>query len=112
VVLAAAIRVRAARLVARVPQEAMAHYILGRWHLGMPRVLGGGARRAIGHFQAAHRLSPQDTRYAIGLAEALTAAGRQSEAEPLLQAVLAAEGRTDRDARRATRARGLQAAAA
>lgn len=56
------------------PEHAFAHYLLGRWQLVVPGVLGGGPRRACRTFEAAAGLAaPGDTRALTGLAQACQA---------------------------------------
>ena len=70
------------------PTEFTAHYVLGRWHLGVPRILGGDLTAAEVHFRAAAAVSPTgETRALVGLGDVLEAQGRVDEAA---QTILAA----------------------
>jgi hypothetical protein len=89
----------------------MARYLLGRWYLSMPRALGGGADAAAVHLGRATAAAPQaDTRYLMGFAEALVAAGRPAEAASSLTAVIERTPLGGRGNRRVQRAEALLAA--
>jgi RND superfamily putative drug exporter len=100
---------RAQRVLDRDPDNAMAHYVLGRWHLRMPRLVGGRRSLAVTHLQRAAELGGDDTRFATGLAEALVAAGRVEEARAALTAVIEQSGASPRERRRAERAEAMRA---
>ncbi|MEV5665266.1 lysophospholipid acyltransferase family protein [Streptomyces flaveolus] len=86
------------------PDHLMARYLLGRWHLLMPRALGGRRRQALEHLRHAARLGAHDTRYPMAYAEALIAVGRDDEAAPHLRHILAAPAPDARTADRRRRA--------
>jgi 1-acyl-sn-glycerol-3-phosphate acyltransferase len=105
-VLAYPLRRRALRLLRRNPEHAMANYLAGRWHLTMPRALGGRPEIGVEHLRRATiGAPPSDTRYAMGLAEALVAAGCPGEALTPLAEVIEQTPSTDRGQRRVQRAR-------
>lgn len=83
------IRWRAQAILAKQPDQREANYILGRWHLKIPRFLGGNPEHAITHFAAAVRRSaPSDTRALAGLAEAQFAMGLAQETKLTLKTVI------------------------
>ena len=87
----------------------MANYLLGRWHLTMPRVLGGRSSDAVRHLTFAAKNAPRgDTQYAMGQAEALLAAGRHAEARTALDDVVAHTPASERGTRRIVRAEVLR----
>ncbi|MDQ1131043.1 lysophospholipid acyltransferase family protein [Microbacterium sp. SORGH_AS_0888] len=93
------IRVRAERILRQSPNESVAHYILGRWHLSVPRALGSKVERSIFHFEAATASANRgDTRALSGLADAYLAANDPTSAVASLRRVLA---ETDQAAPRA-----------
>ncbi|WP_408650893.1 1-acyl-sn-glycerol-3-phosphate acyltransferase [Jatrophihabitans sp.] len=102
------VRHRALALLRRNPEHPMANYLVGRWHLSMPRALGGRPETGAEHLGRATVAAPQaDTRYAMGLAEALVAAGRPADAMQPLITVIERTPRTDRGHRRVQRAEAL-----
>ncbi len=77
-------------MLERVPDHKDAHYLMGRWHLGSPGLLGASKAAAIEHFAASDASSPSgDTRAVAALAEAFAAAGRHREAHEAHRRVLA-----------------------
>jgi 1-acyl-sn-glycerol-3-phosphate acyltransferase len=86
------------------PDHLMARYLLGRWHLLMPRALGGRRPQALEHLRHAARLGAHDTRYPMAYAEALIAEGRDDEAALYLRGILAAPAPDARTADRRRRA--------
>ncbi|MEU5535602.1 1-acyl-sn-glycerol-3-phosphate acyltransferase [Streptomyces sp. NPDC020362] len=86
------LRSRAKRVLRKEPDNAMAHYVLGRWYLGTPTVLGGNNQSAVTYFRQAVcqavAKDSTDTRFHIGLAEALIAVGRVRDADDVLTPVL------------------------
>lgn len=100
---------RAQRVLERDPDNAMAHYVLGRWHLQMPRLVGGRRSLAVEHLQRASELASGDTRFASGLAEALMATGRVADARDALSAVIEQSGPSPRERRRVERASAMRA---
>ncbi len=102
------VRRRGLRLLRRDPGHPMANYLVGRWYLSMPRVLGGRPALGAQHFaRAVIDAPPEDTRYSMALAEALVADGRPAEAVPPLRAVLTHSGPGERTDRRRERARTM-----
>lgn len=109
--LAYPVRRRTVRLLRRDPEHAMANYLVGRWHLSMPRAFGGRPETAVAHLARATATAPRsDTRYAMGLAEALVAAGHPGEAARPLAAVIEHTPSTERGYRRVQRAQALLSA--
>jgi 1-acyl-sn-glycerol-3-phosphate acyltransferase len=105
------IRRKGLRLLQPAPQHPMANYLVGRWHLGMPRVLGGRSCQAVEHFGRAAGSAPAaDTRYAMGLAEALIADGRPDEAVVPLTTVFTQTPATQRGQGRIQRAGAMLSA--
>ena len=102
------VRAKARRVLRRDPDHLMAHYLMGRWHLQAPALLGGRTARAVAHFAIAERLGGTDSRYAMGHAEALQAAGRSEEALAALARVIAAPAPDPRTRHRSERARALR----
>jgi 1-acyl-sn-glycerol-3-phosphate acyltransferase len=99
----------ARKTVRRDPAASMGHYLLGRWHLTVPRLLGGRRDVAVAHLAEAARTSPpSDTRYAMGYAEALLAAERSVEATEQLDVVIARTPSEGRGAARVARAQLLR----
>jgi 1-acyl-sn-glycerol-3-phosphate acyltransferase len=86
------------------PDHLMARYLLGRWHLLMPRVLGGDREEALRNLRHAARIGAHDTRYAMAYAEALITVGRHSEAAGQLRDVIDAPAPDPRTADRRRRA--------
>jgi 1-acyl-sn-glycerol-3-phosphate acyltransferase len=110
-VLAYPVRRRALRLLRRNPEHPMANYLVGRWHLTMPRSLGGRPETGVEHLSRATATAPRsDTRFAMGLAEALVAAGHPDEAVTPLALVIEHTPPTDRGYRRVQRAQALLSA--
>jgi len=103
------VRTRAARALRRDPDHLMARYLLGRWHLLAPAVLGGRTAEAVRHLAHAEQLADHDTRYAMAHAEALQTAGRFGEAISALERVIAAPAADLRTRRRRERATTLRA---
>jgi len=89
------------------PRHRVANYLLGRWHLGMPALLGGSARRAVDAFTVSAAASdPDDVRALVGLADAHAALGDHETAASILRAAAAAPVlRGTRGAERAERLR-------
>ncbi|WP_369045353.1 lysophospholipid acyltransferase family protein [Sinomonas sp. P10A9] len=84
------VRRGAEHVLTSVPTHKDAHYLMGRWHLGSPGLLGGSTSAAIQHFQASDASSPEgDTRAVAALGDALAAAGRDAEAGEAYRRVLA-----------------------
>jgi 1-acyl-sn-glycerol-3-phosphate acyltransferase len=86
------------------PDHLMARYLLGRWHLLMPRVLGGDREEALRNLRHAARIGAHDTRYAMAYAEALITVGRHPEAAGQLRDVIDAPAPDPRTADRRRRA--------
>ncbi|WP_271319871.1 tetratricopeptide repeat protein [Streptomyces lienomycini] len=84
----------------RDPDHLMANYLLGRWHLSAPRLLGGRRDTAVVHLERAERLGRGDTRYVLGHAEALLAADRPADALSALERVIEAPADQPRTQRR------------
>jgi len=90
---AARVRRMAERVLAVDPDEFTANYVLGRWHLGAPGLLGGRLDRAEAHFRrAAAAAPPGESRALVGLGEALEAQGNIAEARTSFAAAIAATG--------------------
>lgn len=70
------------------PDHLMGHYLMGRWHLMVPRLLGGRTEQGLAHLRQAARIGADDTRFPMAYAEALMATDRGTEAIPLLRGVL------------------------
>lgn len=69
-VLALKVKAQAGRVLRANPMQRDANYLMGRWHLSIPRFLGGDPNRAIDHFIRAQESSrPGDTRALAGLAD-------------------------------------------
>ncbi|MHB9864599.1 1-acyl-sn-glycerol-3-phosphate acyltransferase [Streptomyces sp. YIM S03343] len=103
-VLLAGLRKETETVLEHHPDHLMARYLLGRWHLLMPRVLGGDRREALRHLQHAARTGAHDTRYPMAYAEALITAGRRTEAAGQLRDVIDAPAPDPRTAERRRRA--------
>lgn len=86
------------------PDHLMAHYLLGRWHLMTPRLLGGRRDLGLAHLRDAASIGAGDTRFPMAYAEALMAAGRTEEAAVHLRSVLSAPAPDRRTADRRSRA--------
>lgn len=98
------------RELPRHGDDPMAHYLQARWHLGMPRALGGDPDQALQSFRAAAALAPAtDTRYLMGVAEAAARAGNHDEAGHALAAVVRQTPRTGRGEERVARAERMLA---
>jgi hypothetical protein len=82
------------------PNHLMANYLLGRWHLSAPGLLGGRRYLAVAHLKAAERLGRGDTRYVLGHAEALLAVDRPTAALSALERVIEAPADHPRTERR------------
>lgn len=102
---------RAAETVLQLdPDEYLAHYVLGRWYLGVPRVLGGSSAMAEQHFRAAVAVAPpDDSRALAGLADALQEQGRTAEAARSIDAAIAVTATAADHPRAAPRAARLRA---
>ncbi|WP_100448864.1 lysophospholipid acyltransferase family protein [Glycomyces xiaoerkulensis] len=107
---ALALRGRLERAATELPTEPMAHYLLGRWHLTAPGLLGGSPDRAARHLAEAVHLDGGDTRYTMARAEALRRVGREREALDDVESVLDAPAADERGERRRRRAAELRAA--
>jgi 1-acyl-sn-glycerol-3-phosphate acyltransferase len=105
-----AVRRGARRVLRRNPENLMANYVMGRWHLSVPALLGGRRERAVHHLALAEALGEGDTRYAMAHAEALLAVGRPESAAAAFDRVIAQPSATTRAANR--RARALEQRAA
>ncbi|WFE28843.1 lysophospholipid acyltransferase family protein [Solwaraspora sp. WMMD791] len=103
------VRVGCENALARDPDHLTANYLLGRWHLLIPKALGGRRERAVHHLGLAHRLAHGDNRYAMAYAEALIAAGRPDAAVTTLRGVIADPVTDQRGDRRRDRAIALLA---
>lgn len=101
------VRAGAERVLRQHPSHGMANYLLGRWHLATPPILGGRKSRAVHHLAAAVAADRDDSRFAIAYAEALLADGRTREAVPLLDLVAARTANTPREQARRERAARL-----
>ncbi|MFD9307259.1 1-acyl-sn-glycerol-3-phosphate acyltransferase [Streptomyces sp. NPDC060048] len=102
------VRAGAQKVLSEDADNLMAHYVLGRWHLKMPRVLGGRPDLAVEHLACAERLGGADSRYAMAHAEALLAAGRHDQAAAALDRVVAAPAPDQRTRLRRERAMALR----
>jgi len=107
-----AVRRGARRALRRDPENLMANYVMGRWHLSVPALLGARRELAVHHFALAELLGPRDTRFAMAHAEALAAAGRDEDAAAVFDSVIAAPTATTRAANRRVRALEHRAALA
>ena len=106
------VKVLAEQIIARDPEQPMAHYILGNWHLEIPRPLGGELPSAVSHLQQAVTLAPDDTRYTLALVRALLKTGKKQDAvSPLLVSMAARPPLDARSAMRRQRAQALLATA-
>ncbi|MGW0333128.1 hypothetical protein ACWD0J_14870 [Streptomyces sp. NPDC003011] len=94
------LRAGAEEALRRQPDHLMANYLLGRWHLSAPGLLGGRRDLAVAHLEAADRLGRGDTRYVLGHAEALLAADRPTAALSALERVIEAPADHPRTQRR------------
>ncbi|MBF4461748.1 MULTISPECIES: lysophospholipid acyltransferase family protein [unclassified Rathayibacter] len=94
------------------PHHRDANYLLGRWHLSMPAVLGGSALQAADAFRRSADSSPTvDTRALAGLAEAYSALGRTEDMIRTLRTISAASAAPhSREHARIVRAQGRLAA--
>lgn len=101
----AAVRRGAERALDRNPDHLMANYLLGRWHLSMPALLGGRRALAVDHFARAELLGGGDSRYAMALGETFLAIGGREQAAAAFDRVLATPAPDERTARRHERAR-------
>ncbi|MDF2266811.1 lysophospholipid acyltransferase family protein [Streptomyces coacervatus] len=82
------VRRPAEQALAEDPNHVMARYVLGRWHLMTPRLLGGRHEEGVHHLREAARLGAADTRFPMAYAEALMAGGHDDEAACVLRGVL------------------------
>jgi 1-acyl-sn-glycerol-3-phosphate acyltransferase len=99
------VRSGAKRVLRVQPEHPMANYLLGRWYLVMPRLFGGGARRAVEPLTRAYESGPvSDTRALSALAEAETACGHPEAARFALQRVIANTDTEGRGTARISRA--------
>lgn len=101
------IRAGAQRALRRDPGHGMANYLLGRWHLATPSILGGRRSLAVHHLAAAVAADRGDHRFAIAYAEALVADGRAEQAVALLDLVATGTAGTPREQARRERAARL-----
>ncbi|MFB9163591.1 lysophospholipid acyltransferase family protein [Arthrobacter psychrochitiniphilus] len=82
-------RHQATKVLRQIPEHKDANYLLGRWYLGTPQLLGGNKAASQHHFLVSANSSPAgDTRALAGLAEAQLAAGRVSAAKSTYRRVL------------------------
>ena len=86
------------------PDHVMARYVLGRWHLMTPRLLGGRTEEGVVHLRQAARLGAKDTRFPMAYAEALIARGQYDEAAGVLRTIIDAPAPDLRTAERRRRA--------
>lgn len=69
-VLALRVKSKATKILRKSPTQRDANYLMGRWHLSVPKILGGAPEKAIIHFTQAQQSSrPGDTRALSGLAD-------------------------------------------
>jgi 1-acyl-sn-glycerol-3-phosphate acyltransferase len=104
------LRRRAEAAVLHAPRDPMARYLLGRWHLLAPRWVGGRVSTAVTQLAAAARNATHtggDTRYAMAYAEALHAAGQDSQATRVLASIVATPVSDAREKRRQDKAAAL-----
>ncbi|MER5728396.1 lysophospholipid acyltransferase family protein [Streptomyces sp. NPDC002138] len=102
------VRAGAERLLREDAENLMAHYVLGRWHMMMPRITGGRPEQAVEHLARAERLGGADSRFAMAHAEALLAASRPEQAAAALDRVIAAPVPDQRTRLRRERAMALR----
>jgi len=89
-VFAPSIRRDAEAILRQAPGHRDASYLLGRWHLMIPKILGGRLQDSIRYFEASALASePGDTRALTGLADAYLACNDRENAIAALQAVIA-----------------------
>jgi 1-acyl-sn-glycerol-3-phosphate acyltransferase len=101
------LRRKAEAVVRLAPGDAMARYLLGRWHLLAPRWLGGSRPEAVVQLSAAAENAARtggDTRYAMAHAEALEANGQLTEAAAVLASIVATPAADARQERRRNKA--------
>lgn len=83
------VRRGAERVLRADSDEAIANYVLGRWHLAVPRLLGARPEAALEYFRRADKNLPtDDTRGIFGAAEALERLGRVQEARESFELAL------------------------
>ncbi len=70
------------------PQDGRPHRILGEIFESLPRMLGGGKRRALDEFKESIQLSPRDCSARLALARTYLNRGKPSQARIQLQAVV------------------------
>lgn len=106
-VLAAPVGPALRRALRHQPDHPLGNYLLGRWHLTVPRLLGGGSSRALTRFERSDSCSvPGDTRAMAALAETHLGLGDVDAARAALTSVIARtspEGRGVGRIERATR---------
>ncbi len=98
------VRTRAERVMEQDPEHLMARYLLGRWHLMTPRLLGGRPEEGLAHLRMAAQRGGPDTRYAMAYAEGLLALGSEPEAATVFRGIAdtpAADPRTEHRRQRA-----------
>lgn len=98
------VRRRTEEVLRHHPDHLMGHYLMGRWHLEIPKLLGGRREQGLDHLREAARIGGDDTRYRMAYAEALIATNRTTEAAPLLRSILDAPAPDVRTADRRRRA--------
>lgn len=104
---ALSVRRRLERVLRADPANSLANYLLARWHLAMPALLGGDTALAERLFTLSARTAPAgDTRALAGLAEVQLADGRVEAAQATLQRIADTPAATgSRAEARAARAR-------
>lgn len=96
-------------VLAQEPADRTANYLAGRWHLAVPRRLGGSSSEAVRAFERSAVASESgDLRALSGLVDALRAAGDREASQEVLRRMAAVERPlTAHDRRRRDRAREL-----
>jgi len=83
------IRWKCERILAREAEHALANYIMGRWHLKAPALLGADKLRALDFLHTAVKHAPPgDTRFRAALAEAWLEIGLPSNARREMERVI------------------------
>lgn len=87
---APAVRWGAERVLRASPGDSVANYVLGRWHLSMPWLLGGRLPASVRYLEAAAAAAERgDTRALFGLAEVYLARGDTERGVAMLHRVVA-----------------------